>query len=122
MAMRILMWVFLAIVASNSALHAMVLASPPPPMVAQVDFIPVAIRMALALIYIVCALGMVVGEFMKRPHWVIGSAAALAAVAAIEAVYVATAGHGMSAGSRGAMAVLLALFAFVRRRRAASGA
>ncbi|MCB2108364.1 MAG: hypothetical protein KDE14_11725 [Rhodobacteraceae bacterium] len=114
--LRWVVWALQGLIAINALLHAVVLAAPPGPMQAQFGFMPVPLRILIAAAYVLCAVGLVVPEFVKRPRIVIRAAIALALVAAAEAVYLMTSDRSMAAMSRGTIVVLLLVLAGLRMR------
>ena len=114
--LRWITWGLEGLIAINALLHAGVLVAPPGPMQAQFGFMPFLLRFLIAAAYVVCAIGMVVPEFVKRPRIVVGAAVALALVASAEAVYLMTSDRSMAAMSRGIIVILLLVLAGLRLR------
>lgn len=113
-------WILQALLASNSLMHAGVMAWPMGPMALQFGVVPGPVRWAIAAIYALCALGLVVPEFFRKPRWTITAAFVLAGTAAAEAALFLISERAMAAGSRASIVILLLVFALLRRRRLAT--
>ena len=120
MVLKWVVWFLQAMLVINAGLHAMVLVNPPGPMMAQYSVLAPALRLALAAVYALCALGMVIPEFIERARLTIVASGVLAVTAAVETVIFVTSDRAMAGGSRGLIVALLILFAYLRNRRIAA--
>ncbi|MBL8630285.1 MAG: hypothetical protein JNM81_11680 [Rhodospirillaceae bacterium] len=113
-------WILQALLASNSLMHAAVMAQPMGPMALQFGMFPVPLRIGIAAVYTICALGLVVPEFFRKARWTMTAAFVLAGAAALETALFLLSERAMAAGSRASIVILLLVFVLLRRRRLAT--
>ncbi|MBL8644454.1 MAG: hypothetical protein JNK21_11025 [Rhodospirillaceae bacterium] len=109
-------WILQALVAANALMHAGVMARPMGPMADQFGVFPTPVRLLIALIYAVCAVGLVVPDFIRKAQLVTTAALALAVTAAVEAGMFFVLERPMAGGSRASIVVILLILVLVRRK------